>query len=153
MQYKYVQSSAERCNIRSIKSLDIYVILRFKKYLYDGLKNINIFLLLIFCVVTLNFQIFLDTQASLHQSAKTIYMTLKTRPDSPVGDRSFAHFQRGQEGEFPSLQLQKLDPKAYFWLLDQLCCSQKNIFFGLKWLRDCQAAPSTARAARNLSGA
>ena len=32
------------------------------------------------------------------------------------------------------------DPKAYSWLLEQLCCSQKNINFGLKWLQDYQAA-------------
>ena len=31
--------------------------------------------------------------------------------------------------------------------------SKKYINFGLKWLWDCQAAPITARAARNFSGA
>ena len=53
----------------------------------------------------------------------------------------------------PITELQKLDPKAYSWLLGQLCCSQKNIKFGVKLLRNCQAAPSTAKAARNFSGA
>ena len=38
-----------------------------------------------------------------------------------------------------------------FW--SSFYASQKNISFGLKWLQDCQEAPSTARAYRNFSGA
>ena len=39
--------------------------------------------------------------------------------------------------------------KNVIWLL----AKNIHIHFGLKWLQDCQAAPSTARAAMNFSGA
>ena len=44
-------------------------------------------------------------------------------------------------------------PEAHSWLLGLLCTSSRLITFGLRWLQDCQAAPSIASTASKFSGA